>query len=76
MRKRLRAFTIPKESPLIGQLLTNINAADPSVSIWEVIRFGKSIHKLPENFILQADDVIVLFGTPESLAVIEDLISY
>jgi len=81
LRRSLHSIYIPQNSYIIGKNLSELLDSadndlinDKQTFIKYITREGVKINKPSANIVLQAEDVIVLFATPEESLVIEEKI--
>jgi CPA2 family monovalent cation:H+ antiporter-2 len=73
-RERLHSVTLTKEAYAAGRLLADLHLADLGITVTAVRRGGIRGPEPDDTTLLQAGDVLVLYGTPEALEKAEALV--
>ncbi len=69
-------FSVLDDSPVVGQSLRQINLRERTgATVIAVVRDGKPIHQVGPEFVLQADDLLVVLGAHKALDDAAQLIS-
>ena len=69
-------FSVLDDSPVVGQSLGQINLRERTgATVIAVVRDGKPIHQVGPEFVLQADDLLVVLGAHKALDDAAQLIS-
>lgn len=67
-RERLQSVELPKGAYAVGCALGTLKLREDGVIVTAVRRGGIKGHQPEPDMILQAEDILVLYGTPEDLA--------
>jgi len=73
-RERLQSVELPEGAHAVGCALGALKLQDSDVIVTAVRRGGIKGHQPEPDMVLQADDILVLYGTPEDLAHAETLL--
>lgn len=73
-RERLHSVTLPEQAYAVGKRLRELKLDEAQVTVSALRRDGKQQATPTAELQLQVDDVLVLYGTPESLARAEELL--
>lgn len=73
-RERLQSVELPEGAHAVGCALGTLKLQESDVIVTAVRRGGIKGHQPEPDMVLQADDILVLYGTPEDLAHAETLL--
>ncbi len=73
-RERLQSVELPEGAHAVGCALGALKLQESDVIVTAVRRGGIKGHQPEPDMVLQADDILVLYGTPEDLAHAETLL--
>ncbi len=73
-RERLQSVELPKAAYAVGRALGTLKLRESGVIVTAVRRGGIKGHQPEPDMVLQAEDILVLYGSPEDLAHAETLL--